>query len=78
MGDPIHFLRSPRLVVLPGIKDWCTSSDNPYKVDKIIAIMKKGLSEYLRLRLKMDRAIRKPKIEYSTIFMSLSLKETGA
>jgi hypothetical protein len=68
-------IRSPRLVVLPGVKDWCTSSDNPYNVDRIIAIMNRGLWGYRRLRLKMDRAIRKPRIEYSAMCKSLSPKK---
>jgi len=37
--------------------------------------MNRGLWEYRRLRLKMDRAIRKPRIEYSAMCKSLSPKK---
>ena len=70
-------IRSPMLAVLPGVKDWWISSDNPYKVDKIIAANNRNPLEYLRLRLKIDLAIRKPKIEYPTMCNSLSFKEIG-
>jgi len=37
--------------------------------------MNRGLWEYRRLRLKMDRVIRKPRIEYSAMCKSLSPKK---
>jgi hypothetical protein len=68
-------VRSPRHAVVPGVKDSCTSSNNPHKIDKNIAMTNNGLSEYRRLRLKMDRAIRRPRIEYPAICKSLSPKK---